>query len=227
MTAIWILFVLIILISLLLAYISMKDFPRSPEDVRGDNSLFLIRDSSAFGEEVLYSLYQSASTMGLILSIERLVKGRQSALVVYGPKAILKSFVSILDLLELEDYTNITSLASAWEFGVKKTGDLKAESLFLRFPLLGVGEQVWYQLVLQARKSRKGEFWAQIRVIVISPKQARRDRLFRTLGGKGLAKLIQPLSSAQILDLYKKRSIVEKKRFSITAGEIIKLWTLP
>ncbi len=222
----WVLLVLIIVISFLLAYISMEDFPRSPEDFNKENSLFLIRNPGAFNVQSLSSLYRVLVDKGLIISLERLIKGSQAALVIYGPKAVLKPFAHSLNLLELEDYTPKATSYSAWEFGLKKAKQTPIESIFSNFPPMEGNEHVWYQMVLQAQRGNPDQFWAQVRAIVISPKMHKRDRLLRILSTKGFAKFLQPLSSQQILDLYKQRSIVEKKHFKIKSEDIAKLLSL-
>lgn len=220
------LLVLIVLISASLAYLSMGDFPRSPEDLKSDNSLFLIRNFSKFTPKLFLSLHQELSRKGLIVSLERLFKGSQSALVIYGSKELLKSFSQPLDLLELEDYANVKIDTSAWEFALRDPMLPKKDSLFSNFPKLENNEQVWYQMVLEAQKDNR--FRTQIRVVVATVDKTRRATLFKALGGsKHFTKIAQPLSSQQILEFYQKRSMVPNKHFKLSVEEIIKLWRLP
>ncbi len=223
----WLLFIIIILISVILAYLSMRDFQTSPEDFGGQNSLFLIRKPQGLTSQIISTIHEATQKMGLIVTLERLFKGRESALVIYGPKKILEAFNSALDMIELEDYLDGEIKASAWEIGIKKP---KASwiSLFLNFPSLEVGEQIWYQLVLQARRGINKQFSSQVRVVVVSPEAQRREKLLNDLMDKSsLVKIPKPYSSVQMLDFYKKRSMLGNTYFKLTGEEIVKLWSLP
>lgn len=223
----WLLFIIIILISVILAYFSMRDFQISPEDFGGQNSLFLIRKPQALTPQIISEIHESTQKMGLIITLERLFKGRESALVIYGPRRVLEGLDPALSMIELEDYLDGEINVTAWEIGIKKPKVFK-ESLFLNFPRLEVGEQIWYQLVLQARRGINKQFSSQVRVVVVSPEIQRREKLFNDLMNKSsLVKLPKPYSSAQMLDFYKKRSMLGSTYIKLTGEEIIKLWSLP
>lgn len=149
-------FLLIIGISIFLAYISMRDIYDLPEggDVYG---LFLIKNPKGLTTEVLREIQKGIKHHNQIISLERLYKGSKSALVTFGPRRILSKFVS-LDLKELEDYTKVDGKSlSAWE--IKKTPPL-AGRLNLK-----EGEEVWLQYVLQ---DKVADFRLQMRVVHIS-----------------------------------------------------------
>lgn len=151
-----VLFILIIVISLILAYQSMKDFQEKPEKLGLEYGLFLIRDTFNFTPEVLNLIHQDIAKDGLVISIERLFKGLKSALVIYGPKDIILKHNNALRLIELEDYAqNTPANISVWEVGVKDLLTLKQDmpNLFKELPQLRDSEQFWWQLILQAKVS--------------------------------------------------------------------------
>lgn len=225
----WILFLLIVFISAILAYLSMRDFGKSPQDFAQYNSLFLIRKVDALTPKLLEWLYQRTEKSGKIFSLERLFKGSESALVIYGPSKMLLELTSTLDLIELEDYARQEVEASVWEMGVKGKVGPQKESLFLDFPKLDKGEQVWYQIVLQAQKGKNSQFSCQIRVAVLSSDLKRRKKLSEALQTpkRHFVKIPQAFSTTQILDFYRKRSMVGRTYAKLTEDEIVKTWKLP
>lgn len=225
----WILFLLIVLISAILAILSMKDFKQSPQDFSTDNGLFLIRKPYALTLELFDRLHLNCVQEGLIISLERLFKGGESALVLYGPKRMLLNLTQSLDLIELEDYPRSEEIL-IWEIGVRTPKHYQVEeSLFLDFPKLLSNEQVWYQIVLQAQKGESKKFIAQIRVIVLISDENRRNEISRVLqAGRGsFMKVPKPLSSETLMNFYMKRSLLGKTFLKLTGEEISKLMSLP
>lgn len=228
MILLWILFILIILISISLAYSSMKDFAQSPEDFEADNILFLVRKPLLLTPQIISSLYQAIQKKDLIISLERLFKGKQSALVIYGPRSQLEPLKSTLDLLELEDYIEGKNQISSWDVGFKKSKTLKTRSLFASFPILKGEEQVWYQMVLKAQKKKIGQFGAQLRVVVLAQSLQRRERLLKALLVRShLVVIPTPYANLQRLEFYKKRSVLGRADIKVSGAEIINLWRLP
>ena len=118
-----ILFLLVVAISFVLAVKSMKDFIDIPSNSSAEYSLFLIRKIQIVNADFLSHLNERLVESSSILAIERLFKGKKSALVVYGPRKLLLSLNHVLDLLELEDYTDVNvEQVSAWEIGIKEIG---------------------------------------------------------------------------------------------------------
>ena len=102
---IWIiLFVVVLGISLFLAYESMANYHENPRHNTITHTLFLIRKPENLTSDLLKKIYQQAQKDRLTVSFERLIKGSREALVVFGP-AVLLSHLTALDLLELEDYS--------------------------------------------------------------------------------------------------------------------------
>ena len=119
----WIvLFVLVVSISYVLAAKSMRDFTHIP-DSQKEYGLYLIRNPSALNKHFLDSLIDYLVKSGAYISFERLFKGNKSTLVIFGPKILLAKYDDILNILELEDYTDVEiEHITAWEAGVKNNG---------------------------------------------------------------------------------------------------------
>ena len=195
------LFGLVLAISFVLAAKSMRDFQEiSP----ADNGLYLIRSPGGLSYEVLNALQQSLKP-GQLLSLERLFKGDKSALVIFGPKDLLK--VSVLDLLELEDYTFVTEQVSAWEI---RGGTGNWRGIFTNLKLLE-SEHFWWQVIFS-----KG-FKVQIRAVLVSANPVKIEKLAQSLGGDGF-------SSQHVLDFYQKRSYnFNNKNPNLSANEVLDL----
>lgn len=195
----WILlFFLVVAISFVLAAKSMKDFTQVPHEE--EYSLFLIRKLKHLDTNLLESIKKHLAKQNLLLSFERLFKGNQSALVVYGPKHLLLGYKDTLDLLELDDYTNVdSSTVSAWEMGIKNS-----QEIFKRLPQLHDDEQFFWQVIIS------GKFNPQITAVVISQDPLRRHTLsssFQNLAPQRVFKLPKAFSNTQLLDFYKIRSL--------------------
>ena len=186
-----ILFILVLIISYVLAAKSMKDFTQTPASY--EYGLFLIRQTRSLNEPLLNLIRQDLQQTDLAVSFERLFKGRQKALAVFGPRIILSKFSERLNLLELEDYTNVDkSLVTGWEVEVKNSQQI---------PLLEQQEHLWRQLIV----SKEG---SHIRCLVVS------DRL---------AKLSKAHSNEQLLKAYQKRSFPKEQQIFLNTKEILKL----
>lgn len=166
---IWlVLFVIIIAVSFILAYLSMRDFQEVPEK-KLRYSVFLIQNPGVLTEGLLSELHKLIKK-GEIISLERLFKGNESALVIFGPKEILQQF-NDLHLLELEDYTAVNSdQVVAWELTVRDHQQLHG-NLFTQVPEFEHDEQFWWQIILQTySKNYLSEFIDTLRGIKSSNK---------------------------------------------------------
>lgn len=213
---------LVMAVSFVLALTSMRDFTEIPSRTGGDFSVFLIRQIRGLNEQFFNLLYNDLKHTGLNISFERLFKGKESALVVFGPKKLLMSYKDFLNLLELEDYTSNVNIGqmTAWEVGIKNTSQLNTEG-FKNALLLSDDEQFWWQLVLWVNK--QSLFQAQIRAIAISSDAERRKSLTKTLqnlSNTGFIKLPKAFSDTQLIDFYKKRSFQKDNRQSLRSDEL-------
>lgn len=211
----FILFGLIVLVSLMLAIASMKDYQEIP--TKGEYSLFLIRKTKLLTSQILDSLHKFFKN-GEVLSFERLIKGGQSALLVYGPVKILLKYKDILDLVELEDYTKVDSKQiSVWEIGIVHHAE--NGKIFQNLPQFLTEEQFWWQLLLSSKKG--GGFFSQIRVAVVSANVLRRKELIASL-----QKFIT-FSNLQMIDFYQKRAFrKDPNNALLNSPGIINLLTL-
>ncbi len=230
----FILFFLIIAISFLLAYQSMRDFQENPRLFKTEYALYLLRNPRALDEGLIKRLYEDMEKDGFIVSIERLFRGLESALVIYGPSRTLGKYASDLALLELEDYTNMeVAHVQAWEIGFKSQGQ-SYQKLFQNLPALNKDEQFWWQLVIQpkpplfpGKESDQKYFYTQIRAVLVSADEGRKQKLSQELQNLAegfLVKLPKPFTSSQILEFYRQRALgVGKKGEVVSAEEILKL----
>jgi len=211
------LFLIIVAISFILAYRSMQDFQEVPSI--GKNGVYLIQNPVALTTDLISDIGNKAQ--GEVVSFERLFKGAQSALVIFGPKQVLESFAE-LNLLELEDYTGVPTPKLAWEMGIKNGGLELTDSPFSALPQFLTDEQLWWQLILQNQVS----WQAQIRVVLVVNDPARQKELSSSLQKLAqVVKVPKPLSSEQIYRQYTKRvlSVLSQKPLLLTSEQILKL----
>lgn len=184
-----ILFLLVIGISFLLAFRSMKDYHEIPHKSDLEYALFLIRSPTNLNPEFLQTFQQKSAKKGLIISFERLFKGSESALCVFGPKEVLRSIAG-LNLLELEDYSSDfnTDNTSVWEVDFKAV-----DNPFSDLPELGPDEKFCWQVLLSGKH-------IQIRAAVFSKDPKKRLELV-------FSKLPRPFSNSQMIEFYKTRSV--------------------
>lgn len=218
-----IIFIVIVLISLLLSYYSMKDY-QLPLDSKLEYGLFLIRKTSNLSLDLLSELLKSLDNN--LISFERLFKGGEAALLIYGPKDQLVKLQPDLDLLEMEDYTlnlKVDSL-SAWEFGIRADLERK-ENLFEDFPKLSEAEQFWWQIIIRPLQKDEKVFKGNIRAVVLSDNPDLRRKLVITLqnlASQYLIKLPKAYSNKQIMNFYIERNMSPTKQ-NLNLRQILKL----
>ncbi|OGE27835.1 hypothetical protein A2867_01925 [Candidatus Daviesbacteria bacterium RIFCSPHIGHO2_01_FULL_40_11] len=211
-----ILFLLIIGISFILAFRSMKDYQEIPKASKVEYGLFLIRRTDSFDAGVLGSIGKFMLDNSLIISLERLFKGNKAALTIFGPKEILNRFSASLSLLELEDYILDcqTEDLSIWEVGVKENTGPNLDdqnNIFANLSQMGDEDQFFWQVILGSRKEKDNiSFQTQIRAVVYSKDPSRKKILTSLLQGLKLGKLAKipkPFSTEQMMDFFRSRSL--------------------
>lgn len=226
------LFLLIIAISFILAFQSMKDYQEIPKKSTNDYGLFLVRRPENLNTELLESIRKQMLSEGLLVSIERLFKGSQSALTLFGPRKILDNFIGVLNLLELEDYTqNLDSKdMSVWEIGLKninQENQPELNNLFNNLPALSGDDQFFWQITLATKKENELLFQTQIRAAVFSKDPERRRVLVQDLqniGSGGLIKIPKPFSAEQMMVFYKLRSMSKDSKGPVLdSGKVLNL----
>lgn len=211
----WVLlFLLIIAVSFVLAFLSMKDYQEIPEQSSVEYGLFLIRAPQGFGVNFIDSIGRLMKEEGLLCSIERLFKGQRAALTIFGPKKILNSFIGNLNLLELEDYTQnlYGEHLSVWEVGLTNfPQDSPNDDFTGLVSKLGPEDQFFWQMVLEVKKQGENiAFKSQIRAAIYSKDSSRKQalaELFQNLKFGQLAKVPKPFSTEQMMEFYKLRTL--------------------
>ncbi len=240
---IWVLFfILIIIASAVLAYRSMIDFQELPATSLA-YGLFLIRHKRNFNLSTLEKLSSFALNSEAIISLERLFKGQESVLVLYGPSNIASSFPE-LELLELEDYldpkqgssldqqdpnkVNINQ-ALAWVIAPKNNPKkaLKVEPQFLRLLELDPAQRFFWQIVLFPQDSN---FQVTIRAMVTEKDPGKRVEIAKKVSTQitedtGLIRQPKQESSGKIYQAIQKRTLVPKEvsQFILSGEEILSL----
>ena len=198
----------------------MKDYQEIPK-LEKEYSIFLIRRPEFFTLQTLETI--SDLCKGKILSFERLFKGSSKALVIFGPKKILSGrFSEILELLELEDYTNPPGEAVAWEVE-RRDLEFGNNNIFNSIPYLEEDEQFFWQLTVNGNQG-------QIRAVFISQNSERKKTLvsqLENLGEDYLQKVPRPLTGLQILENYRQRIFMPSQAFKVNPEEALKIIGLP
>lgn len=223
------LFFLVIAISFVLAVLSMRDFQELPRSYK-EYGLFLIRQPAQFSADILNLIHTQIAQEGLIISLERLFKGKKSTLVIFGPKKVLENFPQ-LDLLELEDYVGANQQdVSAWEVGVRSNKDIQpVKGFFTNLPQLDVEEEFWWQITLQAKRDDQDKrfFQSQIRAVIISSNLQRRQDISQNIQRLPLGRLIKipkPFTKNQFLDFYQRRSLIlDPHNPNLTPQEVLEV----
>lgn len=234
MTLWFILFFLVVAVSFLLAYQSMKDFPRTPSRKEEEYGLFLVRAPKFLDSMFLNNVHNDLLKEGKVLSVERLFKGSQSALVVFGPRNVLQRYPN-LNLLELEDYTNVDPAnIQVWETGLKNEAEftkLPPTNIFVNLPEVEELGQFWWQVVLKPKTTSLAEakeklseaflgkaqlsggeeqkkYALQIRTAVNanSPNKMKMAEEIQTSMASNFIKIPRPFTSAQLLTFYRSRA---------------------
>jgi len=206
------LFLIIIGLSLVLALRSMRDYQEIPQKSKLEYGIFLIRKLQNFNGGILEALGKIIFEESLVVGIERLFKGRESALTIFGPKIILQQFANDLDLLELEDYTRNFDKNNflVWEMGVKHNKvNLQSFNIFDSLPKLEPQEQLFWQMILGPNKSKHDlTFQTQIRAGIYAQDDRRRKELalsLQSLRPDDLVKIPKPFSNEQMIEFYRQR----------------------
>lgn len=196
----------------------MQDYHQAPE---GDNGLFLVRQSKQLRDVLV-------SNTNIVL--ERLFKGKESALVIFGQRQILEKYKNILDLLELEDYVEVDQeQVVAWEVGIKKPlQEEYGQTIFQNMPELKNTEQFWWQLLIDQNSKKTNTFQAQIRAVFTSEDPQRRKEISQKLQNisSNLFKIPKAFSNEQLLTFYKTRTFPQKIGVSLDLESVLNLISL-
>lgn len=193
----------------------MRDYQEIPQKTKVEYGLFLIRQIENFNADVLRSIRDLMHSEDLIISVERLFKGKKAALTIFGPQKILAQFMDRLNLLELEDYAERLGSENVftWEIGVKDSRSLNLEELniFKNLPEFHEEDQFFWQVILAPKGKHEDLFFqTQIRAAFLT-KDTQRKKIFtpllQNLNAGGLMKVPKPFSTEQMISFYRLRSL--------------------
>lgn len=215
---IWIiLFFIIIIASFILALRSMGNFQGQPLALKLKYSLFLIQNPTALTFEVLRNIHDEAAKNNTIISLEKLFKGKKTALIIFAPEELINKFSHILNLLELEDYS-LKSIDNfkIWEIGCKNLSPkLLGKDFSINLPNLKEDEEFWWQIILKPKigsfqcREKNAHFQSVIRGILLTTDKAKEQEISEILFAKskelGFSILPQSLASNELLKFYQQR----------------------
>lgn len=184
-----------------------------------EHSLYLIRKTSNITTEFLNSLnYYLGDDC---ISFERLIKGGESALVVFGPKDLLKNFYSELNLLELEDYIVSQTPKDVWELTL--VNPQRMGNLYENIPHLSKNDQFFLQIVLGVSIDQR-IFRAGIKAVYISSDtNSNLLHLLQNLSSN-LVKMPKKYTDQQILNAYKSRKLgLGEPLLNVDSNQILQL----
>ena len=239
-----IIFLLIAIVSFVLALKSMVNFRQNPKDLSSDLGIFLIGKPENLTDELLDSLYQIGLKKRLILSLERLFKGKKSALVVFGERSIMNQFSQTLSLLELEDYSLAANEENVliWDYSVKSGTkpnydinlksverlDLKDnEQFFWQITLQPLGNKLdqilfkMYKKLLGYNASNPTQdndklFISNIRGVLLSDSIKKDEDRFNKIAQQfNLVITPSPFKSSQRLDFFQTRQVLYSAKLAI------------
>jgi hypothetical protein len=203
------------------------------ERLVASQSLFLVRSLGEFNEKTLTRLYDWATSKDLFFSIERLFKGNEQALVLYGAEDLPEVFPE-LDLLELEDYLipgqtpspKKTTFTQILGFDIPISGKHGfVRSSFLHNLEIEPTEQLFWQIVtnpvpVPEEDRRLGQvtphFEVVVRTLMVAESSQKRVELARRIlellnKDFGFTENIKPVASRIIFDDYILRNFTEQK----------------
>lgn len=232
-------FVVIILISFLLAYRSMKDYREHPPK-KIEYGTFLVRSPGNFSPQVLSFIASQTLHDQSLFSIEYLHKGDQKALILYIPKHLVAK-LSPLHPLEIEDpLERAESDYSALEFHLPQPQNTHLQvqaQVFSQIKLIHE-DFLCFQVVCQI-KNPPAKLISKLptgvllqihpKVLFYSKSQARSKVLSEITQliekNTNMRKSIKPHSSGQIHSHAEKRNLVpfEIEPFLSSPQEIVKL----
>lgn len=227
------LFILVVLISFFLAMQSMRNFREIPQAQEEDYGLFLIRKTINITLDLLDQLHTQILKEGFIVSFERLFKGSESTLVLFTPRRIAQNYLDLLDLIEIEDYTDVPKEGIlGFEMGTKESNynnNKNLQNFFVNFPKLEDTETIWWQLIIMAKKDR---FFEIVPRVVIRGRDLTRaaeiEKKLHHLAGGFLIKIPKPYSIGQILQFYQQRNFgKDMHNPTIASNEVLNLIRLP
>lgn len=221
----------------------MRDYEEFPDSL-SLNSLFYIGNPQNLNLEIFKKLHDSNFTQKQFFSLEKLIKGKQKALVIFGPRELVKNFPE-LNLVEIEDYigdevgqdfekkVNVNQVLS-WLIE-PKNNPKKVLHIGEEMKNLSVedGQKIFIQSVLMPIGNTSEQiFQATLRVMVADPDPIKRVELAKKVdqifsASTGLNKHEDNFPEGKKFDSFKQRSLIPKEvaEFPLTEEEVLSLLT--
>lgn len=243
---IWIvLFFIIILISAVLAFRSMRGYEDFPED-GSVNSLFYIANFQNFTLGTLQKLHDFYSDRDDFFSLERLYKGKDKALAIYGSRD-LTQLLPELNLVEIEDYLAGEDELLSGQLSDKKVSVNDSLTWVIEpknspKKALQIGQEIkqvellerqkfFIQCVCMGLKNKSEPFFqSTLRIMVADTDSMERVALAKKvenafLASTGLNKFTDNFPEAKKFESFKLRSLVPKEvtPFSLSFEEVYNL----
>lgn len=250
---IWVILLIILLgASLILAFYSMRSYQEIPAAL-SSYSLFLVRNKQAFNTQMLDKIHQLTAPDQASFSLERLFKGNESVLVIFGPVNLIRQLPE-LDPLELEDYLQTDSNSPSSMEGLRPTKisvndsftltivpkgsskkSLLAKSDFLKMLNLEPEQYFFWQivaspLVKRSQKDPRSLFQVTIRAMVVDKNAAKKIDLAKKIDQEinratSLTSQKRSQTSQSYFLSFTKRAIIPKEvaEFSLHSEELVSL----
>lgn len=220
----------------------MRDYEEFP-DTLGLNSLYFIGNPQSLTAEVVKKLHTFFLSQKQFFSLEKLIKGKEKARILYGPRDLSKDFPE-LNLVEIEDYLeseNEYDAESEKKVNVNeslswliepKNNSKKGLVVNDELKNLTVGEEqkVFIQSVLMPVSNPELVFQSTLRVMVVDANPIKRVELAKKINkligtATGLNKHEDDYPETKKYESYKLRSIIPKEvtEFPLSGDEIISL----
>ena len=220
----------------------MKDYEEFP-DTLSLNTIFFLGNPQAFTVETLNKFHRLLLENKRFFSLERLIKGKERALVIFGPRELPGMFPE-LNLIELEDYLGEVNPDAVLTDSEKKV-DLNQSITWLVEPknslkkVMHVGNQlkelsigpqqkVFIQIIGEPLGDKDGlYFQSTIRIMIADLDAVERVNLTKNVNlifqeATGLNKRTDNFPEAKKFDSFKQRTRIPKEvaDFKLTSQEI-------
>lgn len=222
----------------------MRDYEEFP-DTLGLNSLYFIGNPQSLTVETLKELHDFFLSKKQFFSLEKLIKEKEKAHILYGPGDLEKNFPE-LNLIEVEDYLGSekgydaesekkvsVNQSLSWLIDPKnnsKKGLVVNDEL--KNLTVGEDQKVFVQSVLMPAPGPKPVFQSTLRVMVVDPDPIKKVELAKKINqlitaATGLNKHEDNYPETKKYESYKLRSFIPKEvaEFPLSGDEIISLIT--
>lgn len=228
-----------------MAYRSMRDYEEFPDSL-SLNSLFFIGNPQNLTADTLKKLHDLNLIKKHFFSLEKLIKGKDKALVIFGSRELSKNFPE-LNLVEIEDYLASESNLLSPDSFEKKVNVNQVLSWLIEpknnpKKMLHVGEElkklnleddqkVFIQAVLMPIGNSGGTvFQSTLRIMVAQVDSIKRVEFAKKINqtvtsSTGLNKHEDNFPESKKFDSFRQRSLIPKEveEFSLSADEVLTL----